>query len=78
MDCLLDTGSDVTLLPARLVGHLSIRRGVHKLLAANGTKRRVLGEVTVIAYGGDHQFRITAIISNHIHEVILGIDLLKY
>ena len=44
-DCLLDTGSEVTLIPGSLVQDLPKRRIVSQMRAANETLIEVLGEV---------------------------------
>lgn len=45
--CLLDTGSEVTLLPADLTEGLILRPTHRTLLAANGSIIRLLGEVEI-------------------------------
>jgi len=46
-DCLLDTGSETSLLPASLVEAAYIIRSSQTLKAANGTVIPILGEVTM-------------------------------
>jgi len=46
-NCLLDTGSDVTLIPASMVAKEDIKGSCHTLSAANGTEIPVLGEVSL-------------------------------
>ena len=46
-DCLLDTGSEVTLIPASVVEDEVVKPSNHRLAAANGTEITVLGEVTL-------------------------------
>ena len=43
-ESLLDTGSDVTLIPARYVRNVEIRDTYHTPTAANGTEIAVLGK----------------------------------
>jgi hypothetical protein len=76
-DCLLDTGSDVTLLPAKLVGTLPVEPSDQKLLAANGTAIKVVGKISLTARGGQHTFAVTGFVSDQVADVILGIDFLK-
>jgi len=45
-DCLLDTGSDVTLIPVSVDKNAEIKQTSHVLIAANGTRIAVLGEVS--------------------------------
>jgi len=46
-DCLLETGSDVTVIPASLVRKENVKDTLQTLSAANGTKIAVIGEVSV-------------------------------
>jgi len=43
-DCLLDTGSDVTLIPVSFAKDAQLTESKQMLTAANGTKIAVLGE----------------------------------
>ena len=76
-DCLLDTGSDVTLVPSRLVGSLPMEPSSQKLMAANGTAIKVLGIIDVTAKTGGHLFNFTGFVSDQVTEVILGLDFLR-
>jgi hypothetical protein len=76
-DCLLDTGSEVTLIPSKLVGNIPVQPSSQKLLAANGTKINVVGLLNLEAEGDSHKFTITGFVSDHVVEVILGIDFLQ-
>ena len=48
LDCLIDTGSEVNLMPAKCSNNLEIRPTTRSLQAANGTCIEVLGEVELI------------------------------
>jgi len=74
---LLDTGSDVTLLPSSVVHGISIQECQTRLLAANGTPIRVRGKVTVEAFMKSHRFLISGLVSDHVAEIMLGFDHLK-
>jgi len=50
VDCLLDTGSETTIIPASLVSSSDIQRKTHTLTAANGTSVPLLGEVTLFMH----------------------------
>ena len=76
-DCLLDTGSEVSLLPASLVRSELIRPTAQSLRAANGTKIGVLGKATVPFHVGDFTSTVTGLVSDHIAEVMLGVDWLE-
>ena len=73
-DCLLDTGSEVSLLPADLVRRSNIKSTTKTLKAANGTAIPVLGEATVRIQRGNFQSTVTGLVSEHIVEVMLGIE----
>jgi len=73
-DCLLDTGSEVCLLPESLVDPLSIRRTTRSLKAANGTPITTLGETTLALTIGNFVTDVTGLVSDHVSEVMLGID----
>ena len=45
LNCLLDSGCDVTSMPAKLVGHCKLRSVDKILYAANGTQIKVEGEL---------------------------------
>ena len=74
---LLDTGSDVTLFPSFTVFGTPVEKCSQRLLAANGTTINIHGRVTVNAYMGEHKFQINGLVTNHVAEVMLGIDFLK-
>jgi len=75
--CLLDTGSDITILPTAVAAGCSIIGVQQELRAANGTRIDVLGQATVLAKAGQQSFHITGLVSDHVHEVMLGIDFLS-
>ena len=75
--CLLDTGSDVTLLPTSVALGVRLEPTSRRILAANGTAIKVTGSATVDATSGSHHVSITGLVSPHVHEVMLGIDFLK-
>jgi transposase InsO family protein len=76
-DCLVDTGSDVTIFPASVVRGVEVKPTSQKLVAANGTSIAILGTAIVMAIGNNHEFRLEGFVSNHISDVILGSDFLK-
>ncbi|HSN24140.1 MAG TPA: hypothetical protein VLS45_08230, partial [Methylomicrobium sp.] len=73
---LLDTGSDVTLLPTFAVSGVPVKECVCKISAANGTPIRIRGTATVEAQAGDHTFQLTGLVTDHVNEVMLGFDFL--
>ena len=46
-DCLLNTGSDVTVIPASIVEGLQLQESSNVLTAANGTEITAFGEITL-------------------------------
>ena len=75
--CLLDTGSDVTLLPSSLTSGVQLEPTARRIRAANGTAIKVNGTATVEANAGAHHMTITGLVSPHVNEVMLGIGFLK-
>jgi len=70
--CLLDTGSDVTLLPTSVVAGLRVESTTRLIRAI-----KVIGTATVEAVAGKHHMTITGLVSPHVSEVMLGIGFLK-
>ena len=75
--CLLDTESDVTLFPAPVVKGYKLRESAIELLAANGTRMPVIGTVTMRAKLGGRTITMDGLVSEHIQEVILGLNWLE-
>ena len=73
-ECLLDTGSDVCLLPESMVDPRSIRQTTRTLKAANGTPISTLGETTMELRVGDVRTEVTGLVSRHVAEPMIGID----
>jgi hypothetical protein len=73
-DCLLDTGSEISLLPVCVVEPSRINRTSHTLRAANGTAIPVLGEAKISLRVGRSSSMVTGLVSDHIAEVMLGVD----
>jgi len=76
-DCLLDTGSVVTLVPVSLVGDVLIRKTNQVLTALNGSDIPLLGELDIMLKIGVRETSSLALVSEHVQEVMLGIDWLK-
>jgi len=73
-DCLLGTGSEVTIIPASVVEDEVVKPSNHKSTAANGTEITVLGEVTLPISVGDYSGTVSGLVSEHVVEVMLGVD----
>jgi len=77
MKVLLDTGSDVTLLPAFAVKGAHIEQCSSKILAANCTSIKINGRATIDVKAGQHAFKLTGLVTDHVMEVMIGIDFLQ-
>jgi predicted aspartyl protease len=76
-DFLLDTGSDVCLLPAKYASLSNVIPTEQQLYAANGTAIAVDGIVRVEAILNGHALEIEGYISNQVTEIILGLNFLR-
>ena len=74
---LLDTGSEVTLLPAAFAGGCSLLPSYRTLRAANGTVINVLGSVTLNVKIGRLVLLTEFIVSDQVDEILFGMDWLK-
>ena len=75
--CLLDTGIDVTLFTHALVRRLQLDQCVVDFSAASGTSIPILGTVTVTARLQGSDIEIEGLVTDHVDEVILGLDWLQ-
>ena len=73
-DCLLDSGSEVSIMPGKVAIGLPIRETSKKLKAANGSEIKVKGEVTFPLVMGKYRTTVHAIVSDHVVEPMLGFD----
>jgi len=62
------------LLPASAVHREDIRPTTRTLKAANGTEIGVLGQATVSFQTDSFTSTVTGLVSNHVAEVMLGVD----
>jgi len=78
VDCLLDTGSEVCLVPVpeSLIHQNCVKKTKRLLKAANGTPIPIVGEVKLPLAIGDFSTTIVALVSQHVKEPMLGIDFL--
>ena len=74
---MLDTGSDVTFFPTPMVKGYQLRESNVELSAANRTRIPVIGAVTVRAKLGGRTITMDGLVSEHIQEVIIGLDWLE-
>jgi len=75
-DCLLDTGSEVSLFPASIVGSANMERTNRTLMAADGSGIPTLGEVSLQVEIGSYSTQVVGLVTEHIPEPMLGIDFL--
>jgi len=75
--CLLDSGCDLTILPAKVVPKDQIQSTSEKLFAANRTQIPILGRVVLPAKLGDFDVEISGLVSHHVQEIMIGIDWLR-
>ena len=75
--CLVDTGSEVTIINESLVRSDEIRNSTRTLRAANGSSIRVAGIIEFPLFLGRHQFQSSFIVSPQVQNVILGLDWLE-
>ena len=74
---LLDTGSEVTLLPKHLADLTQLNRSSRKLRAANGTEINIIGEWRTTVTMGPLRVGMNFIVSDQIDELLVGIDWLR-
>jgi len=70
--CLLDTGCDISIIPADLVYRCNVTDANQKVLAANGTEIPILGRTTLHAKLGEQEVQI-----EHVNDVMIGIGWLQ-
>ena len=76
--CLIDTGSEVSLVPSSTVEGLNIRSCNRYLMAANGSDIRVLGEVRApVKVLKGFAIHSSFLVSDQITEPMLGMDWLR-
>ena len=75
--CLIDSGSEATIINESLVPSDEIRDSSRTLIAANGSSIEVSGVVDLPLFVDRHQFQSSFIVSPQIRNVILGLDWLE-
>ena len=69
---LLDSGSEVSVVPRHLVENCQLEPTTQTLKAANGSPIPVLGEVTVLFSTPKFKSEVTALVTDHVAEPMLG------
>jgi hypothetical protein len=77
ISCLLDSGSDVCLFPSDVVRNFDLQPAGQSLYAANGTTVSISGYVRVLLCVGFEIFVVDGLVSEHVHEAILGANFLS-
>ena len=77
VDCLIDTGSEVNLMPAEMLDANEIQPTSRKLQAANGTRIGVLGEVELLVQVANICLPTKFVVSDQIDETLIGVDWLQ-
>ena len=73
-ECLLDSGSEVSVIPASLVRKSDIQQTDQSLKAVNGTGIKILGEAELPVNTSKYQTTVKGLVTEHVSEVLLGID----
>jgi len=75
--CLLDSGSQATIVPTRVAKGYSLTPSQKVLTAANGTEIRVLGETTLLLMLGKLELPTPCLVSDFVDEIMLGLHWLE-
>lgn len=74
---LVDTGSELSLIPTSLVRSGDMTQSQQMLKAENGTSVKVLGETLVESEISGVTFRIHCLVAEQLSEMILGLNWLE-
>jgi len=76
VSCLLDTGCEISLLPSKLAGQMTLNPYLHPMTAAYGTKINILGSKTFHIKLNGVKFEADMLVSNDVDEAMLGVSFL--
>src|SRR5678816_2118890 len=74
---LVDTGSEMSLIPASAIRKQDMKESQQLLKAANGTSIRVLGEIAVDCELSGLRFSAQCLVTEQLSEMILGLSWLE-
>ena len=74
---LVDTGSEMSLIPASAIRKQDMKESQQLLKAANGTSIRVLGEIAVDCELSGQRFSAQCLVTEQLSEMILGLSWLE-
>src|ERR1043165_8586274 len=77
LHCLLDSGSEMSLVPRSLVLDSELTPSGQRLLAANGSDIKVDGETTLKIRIGKQVYPLPCLVTDQVSEVILGLSWLE-
>ena len=75
--CLLDIGSEVSVVPVRHVPHNDVQVSTRTLNVANGTSIPVSNETNLVLNFGDQCLNVPCLVSEHVDEILLGLTFLE-
>ena len=76
-DCLIDTGSEVNLMPIKHVKGMKLQPSSRWLQAANGTTIGVLGEMDIQVDISRRRIPTKFIVSDQVDEILIGVEWLQ-
>ena len=77
LNCLIDSGSDRSIIPHRITRNIDLQPTNQELFAANGTVIKVLGKVRIYFRVANLTLFADVLVSDDIEEFILGYDWLR-
>ena len=75
--CLLDSGSEISLIPSECVGKRRVLPTTKNVWAANGTVIPIAGWIELTAFIRNIRTKISGFVTDHVKDVFLGSDWLQ-
>ena len=76
-NCLLDSGAQLSILPAHIVQNCNLSPSSVRLKAANNIVIPILGQIDIDLEINSLKFRKNLLVTEHVAEVMLGYDFLR-